>query len=95
MLKTLIKKGTRWENPGSGAEVLLTLKVEAGRLLVDGLHRPEPYVKPGTALLRLAAERCPPETYYLLGDNRAESFDSRKLGPIERRLLLGKVIHRF
>lgn len=93
-----------FRNPHASDEVLIkrvlalpgeTLKVEAGRLLVDGLHRPEPYVKPGTALLKLAQERCPPDTYYLLGDNRAESFDSRKLGPIERRLLLGKVIHRF
>ena len=57
-----------FRNPHASDEVLIkrvlalpgeTLKVEAGRLLVDGLHRPEPYVKPGTALLRLAAGRCP------------------------------------
>jgi len=30
--------------------------------------------------------------YFLLGDNRTESVDSRRLGPIPRRLVVGKVI---
>lgn len=32
-----------------------------------------------------------PNQYYVLGDNRLASFDSRSFGPIERRHIVGKV----
>lgn len=34
----------------------------------------------------------PPGKYYVIGDNREISEDSRKIGPIERGQILGKVI---
>ncbi|MGE0709286.1 MAG: signal peptidase I [Planctomycetota bacterium] len=93
-----------FRNPYAADEVLIKrvlalpgerILVKDGRLYVNDLLHPEPYVKAGTTILSLAEERLPEGTYYLLGDNRAESIDSRKLGPIERDLLIGKVVHRF
>lgn len=34
----------------------------------------------------------PPETYFLMGDNREESLDSRFLGPINKAHVLGRVL---
>ena len=34
----------------------------------------------------------PPGKYYVIGDNREVSEDSRKIGPIEKGQILGKVI---
>lgn len=33
--------------------------------------------------------------YWVLGDNRANSFDSRKWGPVASELIMGKVIWRY
>jgi signal peptidase I len=33
----------------------------------------------------------PPDTYFVLGDNREESLDSRFLGPISKELIVGQV----
>jgi signal peptidase I len=36
-----------------------------------------------------------PDEYYVLGDNRAESFDSRFWGPLNKKYILGKPILRL
>lgn len=69
-----------------------TVGSDQGRLLVQGFAQAEPWVKPGTALGPLAPTSVPPGGLYVLGDNRAESVDSRELGPIDRRLLVGVVL---
>lgn len=67
--------------------------VHEGRLVVSGFLMEEPWVKPGTALSPLEREvQLHPGQLWLLGDNRAESVDSRQLGPIDRRLLVGVVL---
>lgn len=63
-----------------------------GRLVVDEIVLEESWVKPGTALGPLPPLVVPPGRLYLLGDNRAESIDTRTLGTIDRHLVVGVVV---
>ena len=71
-------------------------RVEAtgGKVLVDGLELIEPYLPPGTATSDFAAVVVPPDTVFVLGDNRANSADSRVFGPIPRSTVVGRAILR-
>ena len=68
------------------------VEVAAERLFVGGFEIGEPYVKVGTRTGALEPQTVFEGHYFLLGDNRTESVDSRRLGPIPRRLVVGKVI---
>jgi len=69
-----------------------------GAVAVNGVTLKEPYVS------ELAIGSCdidlpfqvPPETYFVLGDNRPASMDSRdsRIGPVGREQIIGKVIFR-
>jgi signal peptidase I len=37
--------------------------------------------------------RLDDDAYFVMGDNRAQSVDSRAFGEIDRRLILGKVVY--
>jgi signal peptidase I len=69
----------------------------AGRIYVDGKMLREPYV---TSIRRGLRDHAPvtvrSDTYWVLGDNRASSCDSRVWGPLIEKNLIGKVteIHR-
>ncbi len=68
-----------------------------GRVLRGGVLQREPYISPCSG----NAEPCdfpqaivvPPGTYFLLGDNRGNSFDSRFYGPVRRSWIVGLVRH--
>ena len=71
-----------------------TLEWLEGELLLNGEPLKEPYLDP--ARCRFRRTRPPltlgPEQYYLLGDNRDSSNDSRSVGPIHRRAIRGRVV---
>lgn len=56
----------------------------------------EPYVFPGSPTKvipgQLRSVFLPPGAYFVLGDNRAYSFDSREFGPIPRSAIIGAVV---
>ena len=64
-----------------------------GELLLNGQPLREPYLDP--ARCRFKRTRPPltlgPEEYYVLGDNRDSSNDSRSVGPIRRSMIIGHV----
>lgn len=65
-----------------------------GELLLNGQPLHEPYLDP--ARCRFKRTRPPrtlgPDEYYVLGDNRDSSNDSRSVGPICRRAIRGRVV---
>jgi signal peptidase I len=67
-----------------------------GQVYVNGVKLSEPYVASGdrTFTYSVASEQlivCGKDQYFVLGDNRANSFDSRMYGPVRRQNILGVV----
>jgi signal peptidase I len=67
--------------------------VEDGRVLVNGKPLAEPYVPPGY----LDRQSYPPlhvepDHYYVLGDHRSSSNDSRAWGTVDRKYIYGKAV---
>ena len=66
------------------------IRVQGGTVFVNGVPLDEPYVE--HRLDETRRERTVPEdSYWVLGDNRAQSDDSRHWGPVPRDHVIGKV----
>ena len=69
------------------------LRIDHGRVFVNGKLLREPYVPPEYRDNRSVAEiALPPDSYYIMGDHRSISSDSRDFGPVERSLIYGKAV---
>lgn len=71
--------------------------LRSGKVYLNGRELTEPYLSPGTRTFgsKLADEtyQCGPEDYFLLGDNRNCSLDSRAYGPVPRSRIMGLIVH--
>ena len=69
-----------------------TISSSGGRVYIDGKPLSEPWLPPGTVTTGIASQKVPPNEYFVMGDNRSDSEDSRFFGPIPRSLIVGKVV---
>jgi signal peptidase I len=80
--------------PGDTVEV--RLKQGLGYVFINGKQLREPYLKPDR---RSGEEFGPvkvaPDHYFMMGDNRAQSCDSREWGTVPRSNLIGKVFATY
>jgi signal peptidase I len=77
-----------------------TIYSSGNSIYVDGRLLAEPYLPRYDPLgLPVASSqhpyRVPPGEFYMLGDNRADSCDSRYWGPIKGSSIIGKVVLTF
>ena len=69
------------------------LRIDHGRVWLNGQPQTEPYVPEKYQDTRSMAEIVVPEdTYFMMGDHRSISSDSRDFGPVERDLIYGKAV---
>jgi signal peptidase I len=72
-----------------------TLRFARGVLAVDGERVQEPYVAPRRRGRESGTWRVPAERWFLLGDNRVDSCDSRRWGSVPSSALQGSVFARY
>jgi signal peptidase I len=68
------------------------LKVEDGRVFINGRRQDEPYARLDSScgICNLRREiRIPKDHFFMMGDNRGESADSREWGPIPKKWMIG------
>ena len=69
------------------------IRITHGRVYVNGAQLKEPYVPSRYTDDRSQPEIVlPPNRYWVMGDHRSISSDSRDFGPVERSLIYGKAV---
>jgi len=68
-----------------------TVRERDGRIFIDGKLLNEPYVKPPNRDFDSGRWVVPKGRYFMMGDNRAQSCDSRRWGSVPRGNLVGPV----
>ncbi len=78
-----------------------TVSLKNNALFVNGNKVEEPYLSPGTYIFggsflqENQSVVIPPGQYFVLGDNRPHSSDSREFGPIAKEDFIGKAVLRY
>lgn len=74
-----------------------TVEIREGKVFVNGQHLPEPYVDPELDQDRrnVAELRLDADSYYVVGDNRDNSADSRIWGPLHRKFIYGRYLRKY
>lgn len=71
-----------------------TVEIRSGVVFIDGRRLDEPYVDRASNDNRPPLV-VPPGYYFVLGDNRNQSVDSRSLGPVPLDAIVGKLALRY
>ena len=69
------------------------LRIDRGEVYLNGKHLPEPYVPDEFRDMKSMTETViPDDEYFMMGDHRCISSDSREFGPVDRDLIYGKAV---
>lgn len=73
-----------------------TISIRAGHVYIDGRELADQYV-PKNYLdnSNYGPLTIPPDEYFVMGDHRDSSNDSRVFGPVSRRLIYGKAVFAY
>jgi signal peptidase I len=83
-----------------------TISSADGEVWIDGKPLAEPWLPKGTITTGITGEipgcirvaggcKIPAGEYFVMGDNRGDSSDSRVFGPIPKSLIVGRVVFRI
>lgn len=75
-----------------------TIQTRDDRIYIDGKPLKEPYLSPGVSPAAgrpIPFQKIPPGHYFLLGDNRGDSTDSRYFGTITKSQIVGRAFIRI
>ena len=73
------------------------VEIREGQVFVNGEEVPEPYVDSKNNQAQRSSNEItvPGNSYYVLGDNRDNSSDSRIWGPLQRKSIYGKFASKY
>ncbi len=71
-----------------------TIEVRDNQVLVDGEAISEPYLRPGVVMPPFGPVTVPAGEVFVMGDNRNQSEDSRRFGPIPVGDIIGRAFVR-
>ena len=73
-----------------------TIEIHMGHVYIDGEELPDQYVPAGYLDgSNLAARHILPDSYFVMGDHRDSSNDSRVFGPVPRQYIYGKAVFAY
>ena len=72
-----------------------TVSGSGGHVFINGKQLKEPYLPKGTYTSDFAPVKIPSNSYWVLGDNRTNSKDSRSFGFIKKSQIVGRVFVRI
>jgi signal peptidase I len=73
-----------------------TVDIRHGLLYVNGELVPEPYVPPQyTDVTDFGPVKVPKDSYFVMGDHRISSNDSRVFGPVSSQFIYGRAVFAY
>ena len=72
-----------------------TVSAHGGHVYINGVELKEPYLPKGTTTTDFAPVKIPANSYWVMGDNRGNSKDSRVFGTITKSKIVGRVFVRI